>query len=110
MERTGGISNIVTALDGVFSVSGALRFVVLQLVLVMHSYLRTMNEYINEHFKNGSILLFWNVMNLLPDRNPTQTGRSQGTDVAEEVDSFNYNQQDYAIYTEDYGLSKNLAY
>ena len=69
-----------------------------------------MNEYINEHFKNGSILLFWNVMNLLPDRNPTQTGRSQGTDVAEEVDSFNYNQQDYAIYTEDYGLSKNLAY
>lgn len=92
LERTGGITNIVSALDGVFSVSGALRFVVLQLVL------------------NGSILLFWNVMNLLPDRNPAQTGRSQDADVAEEVDSFNYNQQDYAIYTEDYGLSKNLAY
>ena len=49
-------------------------------------------------------------MNLLPDRNPTQTGRSKSAKAVEEVNSFNYNQQDYAIYTGDYGLSRNIAY
>jgi len=92
LERTGGISDIVSAIDGVFTVSGALNFVILQLVL------------------NSSFLLFWNVMNLLPDRNPTQTGRSKSAKAVEEVNSFNYNQQDYAIYTGDYGLSRNIAY
>ena len=32
--RIGGISDIVSAMDGVFTVSGALRFLILQLVLV----------------------------------------------------------------------------
>ena len=34
-ERTGGISDIVSAMDGVFTVSGALNFLVLQLILVI---------------------------------------------------------------------------
>ena len=32
--RIGGIDDIVSAMDGVFTVSGALRFLILQLVLV----------------------------------------------------------------------------
>ena len=32
--RIGGVSDIVSAMDGVFTVSGALRFLILQLVLV----------------------------------------------------------------------------
>jgi len=88
--RIGGIDDIVSAMDGVFTVSGALRFLILQLVL------------------NSSILLFWGVMNLLPDRVPAPNGRSH---TPEAEDSFNYNQlnYDYSLYG-DYDLSKNLAY
>ncbi len=50
-------------------------------------------------------------MNLLPDRVPAPTGRSQAPEAVEAVDSVNYNQlnYDYSLYG-DYGLSKNLAY
>ena len=37
--RIGGIDDIVSAMDGVFTVSGALRFLILQLVLV-NSFIR----------------------------------------------------------------------
>jgi len=94
VARIGGISDIVSTMDGVFTVSGALRFLVLQLVL------------------NSSILLFWNVMNLLPDRAPTQTGRSQVAEVEEAVDSIsnNWHYNDYSRYAGDYALSEDLSY
>ena len=49
-------------------------------------------------------------MNLLPDRAPTQTGRSQVAEV--EVDSINNNwhYNDYSMYAGDYRLSQDLSY
>ena len=63
-------------------------------------------------FKNSSILLFWNVMNLLPDRAQTGTGRSQVAEVEEAVDSINNNwhYNDYSLYAGDHGLSEDLSY
>merc|ERR1719325_492108 len=56
-ERLGAAPDLVTTLDGVFTVSGALRFVILALTL------------------NGSIILFWSLMGLLPPRTPAASSR-----------------------------------
>ena len=60
--------------------------------------------------KNASILLFWNVMNLLPDRVPAPTGRSAEAEVREVGDSLSHIQPEYALYTGDYSLNRDLAY
>ncbi len=51
-------------------------------------------------------------MNLLPDRAPTHTGRSQVAKVEEAVGSIqnNWHYNDYSRYAGDYGLSEDISY
>ena len=57
VARIGGISDIVSTMDGVFTVSGALRFLVLQLVLVIPSFTSYPSQRSNDfHYINENIL------------------------------------------------------